>query len=153
MTSVAAEPPKAYIRSDQHLILNGHKYHRQFFTGSFSVDNGFSDNPEAAEEYRLHRVWGYWGGGFVWGSLLTLVGYTVVAVNNNSYSGDVAFFLFWLPEFIFGGFALGKSHMHLLRAINIYNGIPSNQANNERDLRFAGGGSSFAPSLGLKFQF
>jgi hypothetical protein len=150
---VAAEPPAAYFRSDQYLIVNGKQYHRQFFTGIYDVENGFESNPEAKEEYRLHRVWGYWGGGFLWGSLVTLATYSIIASANDSYSYDVAVFLFWMPEFIFGAFALGKSHNHMLRVINIYNGIPKDQAGNGRDLRFAGASANFAPSVGLKFDF
>jgi hypothetical protein len=153
--SVLAEtpPPSVYLRSNMNLMVNGKSFSRGWFTGRFDVGDALAANPVANQEYHLHRVWGAWGSGFIWGSLASFLTYTLVASANHNYSPDVALWLTWFPEFLFGLVAVGRSQYHLLRAINIYNGVPKNLAQNNSDLRFASAVNQFAPSIGLKFDF
>lgn len=153
--SVLAEtpPPSVYLRSNMNLMVNGESFSRGWFTGRFDVGDALAANPAANQEYHLHRVWGAWGSGFIWGSVVSLVTYSLVASANHSYSPDVAILLTWFPAFLFGAVAMGRSEYHLLRAINIYNGVPKDLALSHSDVRFATATDSFAPSVGLKFNF
>lgn len=149
-----AEIPAVYLRSDNHVIIDHHAFSPEFFTGRFDLGERLASNSEAQQEYLMHRKLGLWGGIFLWGSLVTLSTYTLIAINNNSYSPDVAIWLCFIPEFLAGALMLGASRYHLLKAVNLYNGIPNDQA--IRDItgeRLAVGTPVFAPSLGLKWRF
>lgn len=147
------QSPAIYFRStDGRMILNNEAFAPAFFTGRYDVGDRLNSNPEAAEEFRLYREWGLWSSILIWGSLATLITYSVIAVSNDHYD-PTAGFLVWFVPFLSGAYSGARSQLHLLRAVNLYNGVPSNMAARDPELRFAKGANDFAPSIGLHFDF
>jgi hypothetical protein len=131
VTSTAASAasdagPRVYIRSNGQFVAGGNEYPRSFWVPVIrGADEVFAVSPEAAEEYRLHVKDGEWFAVLNWGALGVFL--TYVAVSGDDYDGGVGLALFAAP-WIGGIIMATKSNQHLLKAINLVNGVPASEA-------------------------
>ena len=124
----ALAQPAAYIRSNGQFVGNGSEYPRGFWVPAVrDAEEVFSVSPEAAEQYRKHRTAAKWFGILNWGALGAFVLYSVISSSSDSYDSGTGVVIFALPWV--GGIYMGaKSSRHLLKAMNIVNGVPVDQA-------------------------
>jgi hypothetical protein len=118
--------PKVYVRSDGQFVANGNEYARGFWIPTINgAEDVFAGNPEALEQYQEHLKWGRWFGYFNWGAIGAFAVYA--AASGDDYEGGTGLLVFGVP-WVTGLFIGAKSNRHLLRAINMANGVPAKQA-------------------------
>ncbi len=130
----AIAAPNAYLRSDGDVFVKGTVYKRTFWSG-YDLSQSLADNPEAQAFYEKHRRSAEWGSVFVWGGLAAALGYSLSTVNSGNYNSNTYWMIFGIP-FTIGIFFGAHSHRSLMRAINVYEGVPSEQAWLQRKNRF-----------------
>ena len=120
--------PTAYIRSNGQFVSRGTEYPRSFWVPVVrDAGEAFQSNYEALQEYELHVRDGKWFAGLNWGALGAFVIYSVVSSSNDSFNGLAGALIFFVP-WTAGAVMLAKSNQHLLRAVNLMNGIAPTQA-------------------------
>ncbi len=124
--TLAWAEPKIYIRSDGQFVADGNEYPRGFWVPVIEgAENVFSVHPEAQKSYEEHKRMGRWFGILNWGSVGLLAVYAVASGDN--FDTGVGLAVFFVP-WIAGLFVGANSQKHLLRAINIVNGVSPEQA-------------------------
>ncbi len=83
----------------------------------------FNSNFEALEEYQKHVSAGRWFSWLNWGAVGAYVLYASISSANDNYKrlGGLRDLLRAVGA---GAYMLGKSNAHLLRAVNLMNGVP-----------------------------
>ena len=129
--SAAYAQPNAYFRSNGQFVAGGNEYPRNFWTGGLKdADEVFKVHPEALKAYDAHLEYAKWFGILNWGALGALAIYAVAA--GDDYEGGVGALVFAVP-WISGIFVGAKSQAQLIKAVNIVNGVPVNQARQPRE--------------------
>jgi hypothetical protein len=132
--AVLAEPA-VYIRSNGQFVAHGTEYRRSFWVPVVR-DAGpvFEANFEALDEYNKHVSAGRWFSWLNWGAVGAYVLYASISSASDTYNGWAGFFIFFVP-WTGGAYMLGQSNAHLLRAVNLANGVASPQAQRPSGLR------------------
>lgn len=126
--AASAAEPTAYLRSNGQFVSRGTEYKRTFWVPAVrDADEAFQSNYEALEEYHKHVEAARWFTILNWGALGAFVTYTAIASANDSFNGLAGALIFFIP-WTGGAIMLAKSNQHLLRAINLVNGVPAPQA-------------------------
>jgi hypothetical protein len=123
---VLAAPAIYFSTARQKVIANGKEYVPNFWTARVDMGETFKNNPDAQKEYDLYQTrikifpW------LNYGALAALLTYSI-ATDSDNYRSGTALTLFFVP-WISGLFVVGSAQTHLTRAINIYNGVPAQDA-------------------------
>jgi hypothetical protein len=127
--------PTVYIRSNGQFVSRGTEYPRSFWVPAVrGAGEAFQSNYEALQEYELHVRDAKWFAGLNWGALGALVLYSAISSSTDSFNGLAGALIFFVP-WTAGAVMLAKSNQHLLRAVNLMNGIPPAQARGPSALR------------------
>ncbi len=124
----AVAGPRVYFRSDNKTIYNNKTYEFGFWVPKLQdADEIFSNSPEAARFYQEHVSHAKTFAAFNWGALGAVLVYGAAA---KQYNRDTALAVFAVP-WIIGIVYAGKSQKALIKAFNVSNGVPSDQASLE----------------------
>ena len=122
--------PRVYVRSNGQFVNQGNEYPRGFWLPAVrGADDVFRQNPEAYQEYLDHVADARWFSILNWGALGAFIAYTAISSGADNYNGGLGLAIFVVP-WIGGIVMAAKSNKHLLRAINLVNGVPPAQASN-----------------------
>ncbi|MES2769578.1 MAG: hypothetical protein V4596_10585 [Bdellovibrionota bacterium] len=138
----AVAAPRAYYSSDKNnFLINGREASGQIWGFGYRVPGEFSNNINAHEIYKDYVIAKNWSGVLLW---VGFPSYMIGAFDNNDrlYIGGAA-------AFIVGAFLSRSANLKLQKAINIYNGVPSDLAIKTREER--SNNTNYA--LGWKFEF
>ncbi len=125
-SSLAWAEPKIYIRSDGQFVANGNEYARGFWIPKiYDADEVFAGNPAAAEAYEMHKKRAVWFSALNWGAVGAAGTYAIIA--GDDFDSGTFWTVFLIP-WIGGIFAGASSNRHLIKAINLVNGVPAEKA-------------------------
>lgn len=136
LSSTAMAAPAVYVRSNGQFVANGNEYKRGFWVPAVEdADEVFRSNAEAYREYQDHITDARWFSILNWGAVGAFAAYAIISSSADRYNGTAGFLVFFVPWF--GGVvAATKSNRHLLRAMNIMNGVPAAEASLDGTPRF-----------------
>ena len=127
-----AAAPKAFMNSDWNIVVDGKKMERNVWKGGFNITNEFKSNSTAQELIEKSNQQGKIGSILNWGALGAFLLYSTSTTANDSYNSTTGSLIFLVP-WITGIVYSTKSAKNLTKAINIYNGVPADQALNKHD--------------------
>lgn len=119
--------PKVYVRSNGQFVANGNEYPRGFWVPTIRDAEEVFTNPIALEAYQKHITYGKWFAALNWGALGAMLTYTIITAGGDDWDGGVALLIFAVP-WTAGAFFGLASNQQLIKAINIMNGVPTNEA-------------------------
>ena len=119
--------PAAYLNSNHEMIVNGKTAEFAFWSGSYDVGEGFASNPLANKYYEEHKHYGRLFSILNWGALGAALTYSASTVGSGSYNSGTFWTIFLIP-WLGGIYCAGESQKNMTKAINIYNGVPEDQA-------------------------
>lgn len=124
--------PHVYFRSNGEFVSKGKTYKSGFFMPYLmDADEVFKSNPKALAEYEAHVHDAKWAGILNWGALGVFLVYSVATTSSGSYDSGTGLTIFAIPWF--GGiYMASQAGSHLLKAVNIVNGVPAEEARRER---------------------
>jgi len=122
---VAFAAPATYMNSERELLIDGKKYEMHFWRGGFDLGDALAKNPVAQAEYAQYEKLLCWSSGLNWGALAAGLTY---AVSNSSTFNSGTFWTIFLVPWIAGIVVHVKADTHFIKAMNIYNGVPPDQA-------------------------
>lgn len=144
LSSTAMAAPNVYVRSNGQFVANGNEYKRGFWVPAVEdADEVFRSNPEAYREYQDHITDARWFSILNWGAVGAFALYASISSGANRYNGTAGLLVFFVP-WIGGIFAAAKSNRHLLKAMNLMNGVPSSEAMLDGTPRFEPGSKDVA---------
>lgn len=123
LAQVKAHVEKDSLFSPMHIVVDGKKYGRHFFSGYSDLSDAMRSNPEAVEFANRARKQAITGSAFLWGGIAAALTYSVTRK-----SGDWRSETYWTifaAGFIPGVFFMNASEMNTLKAVNAYNGVGS----------------------------
>jgi hypothetical protein len=128
LSSTAMAAPAVYVRSNGQFVANGNEYKRGFWIPAVEdADEVFRSNPEAYREYQDHITDARWFGILNWSAIGAFAAYALISSSADRYNGTAGFLIFFVPWFS-GLVAATQSNRHLIKAINIMNGVPATEA-------------------------
>lgn len=127
-SSWAWAEPKIYIRSDGQFVANGNEYARGFWIPKiYNAEEVFAANPVAAEAYEMHKKRAVWFAALNWGAVGAAGTYAIISSAGDDFDSGTFWTIFFIP-WVGGLFAGASSNRHLIKAMNIVNGVPAESA-------------------------
>lgn len=120
--------PKIYIRSDGQFVANGNEYARGFWIPKiYNAEEVFAGHPIAAEAYEMHKKRAVWFSALNWGAVGAAGVYAIISSGGDDFDSGTFWTIFFIP-WVGGLFAGASSNRHLIKAINIVNGVAAESA-------------------------
>ena len=124
----ASAEPRVYLTSKFQFVADEKPVHCNWWNDTCEFGNFFQDSPEARGEYAQFLDLAQWTPYLRWGAVGLLLGYSVITLgSDHNFDGGSAAAFFLVP-WITGIIVSNRAKAHLVRAINIINGVPPEQA-------------------------
>jgi hypothetical protein len=128
-TTASAEP-RVYLTSQVKMIADGKEITCSWWNDRCEFGTFFDDSTDARAEYQKYQKIAYWTPYLRWGAIGLFVGYSIIKLSSDGTYDSGAALAFFIVPWVASQVVSFHATRHLLRAINIMNGVATDQASN-----------------------